>query len=141
MKLRLHHALALASVAAIAACSGGSNGQMVPAASSAAAPMARSGSGNVKQSCATMLRGDTMRCYAEFRTDTVQRLGIIENATPVGLRPVEPPSGVQSAVVDRGERPDDRHRRCLQRSQRRGRSRGLSFAVRAAGVLVGQRLL
>lgn len=49
--------------------------------------------GNIMQSCATLLRGDTMRCFAEFRTDTPKQLGLVKNATPAGYGP----SSLQSA--------------------------------------------
>ncbi len=90
--------LAATAVAALAACSGGAMNQTVPAGSPAQQVAGTNGvpSGNARMSCATLLPGDTMRCFAMFRTDVAAHpLGVLHNATPSGYGP----SDLQSAYA------------------------------------------
>lgn len=81
--------LAVASVAAMAACSsGGSTNAVLPSSQGIQAPQ-HIGAGNVMRSCSTLLRGDTMRCFALMRTDVSGRVGIIHNSTPAGYGPAD----------------------------------------------------
>ncbi len=78
----------MASIAALAACSGGSSNSTLPAGP-ATQNSALTGT-NARMSCETLRRGDTMRCYAMVRTDVAMRpLGVQPNAAPSGFGPAD----------------------------------------------------
>lgn len=90
--------LGLAALAAtlplLAACSGASNVPAVPSTALTSSVAHAS----VIRSCATLLPGDTARCFAQFRTDVANgrgTLGVMRNASPSGYGP----SQLQSAYA------------------------------------------
>lgn len=87
MNLSFRAVAALAVASMLAACSGGTTSVPV---SPAAPNGGRLLSPSVAQSCATLLPGDDMRCYAEFRTDIhVSAQGRSRNTTPSGYGPAD----------------------------------------------------
>ncbi len=86
MKAPLFRALAIAGIASLAACSGGSGNSAIPSQPQAAAPLSQLAS-NVRAACPEAARPGYARCFALIRTDIAPQRGMQPNVG--GYKPAD----------------------------------------------------